>query len=435
MESGGPDELAPIQEMLTLLQQQVSGDDPLVPQVVRVLAGRLQRALAELQDQNRELEAVRVELQYQRRRYVALFDKAPDAYVVTDTSGVIRQANRAASRLLGTPAPQLSGRSLAEFVRRDDRATFESIVAGLEDQPASAELLVTPRNLPSLVVAATIVPRPHAEDRRAELWWMLRDVTDARRAQVALQEAFVRSREEVDELRDLDRWKTAFLSAAAHDIHAPLRSIEATVRALVATRDLGDARDPVQSIGDEAERLGRLLDDLLDLDRFTRGEVTARREPTDLAVLVRQAVGDAGLGEDEVRIEVTPDVVDVDPGRTGQIVTNLVRNAWTHTPRGTRIHVIARADEDRVELVVEDDGPGIPVHLHDEVFRPFVTRHAHEADRLGTGLGLSLVRLFAELHQGTASIEPTDAQGTRVVVHLPARVHEQGAAGPERDDS
>lgn len=426
MSAPGDRSLASLHEMLAILEQHaVARGDTLVHGLVGALVtavDRLASTLARLHSQNDDLLGIREELQYQRQLYVDLFHNAPEPYVVTDISGVITNANAATSRLLGTDLEGLVGRRLEEFVSHEDVATCRKFFRTLDGTSATTELVVIPANHAPVVVAATVVPRSGGTRRPPELRWMLRDVTDARRAQAALQAAFVRSQEEADELRDLDRWKDAFLAAAAHDLHTPLSIITSTVRSLSYTFELGSAAPLVERIGDEAQRVTRLLDDLLDLDRFTRGAVTADRQPTDVARLIEEAVEHAPIDLAVLQVDAQEIVADLDPDRTGQIITNLIMNASTHTPPGTPVRLLVRHVDGGVEIVVEDEGPGVPSALHEEVFHPFVTRRAHDGDALGSGLGLSLVRLFAELHQGSARMEGRPGGGTRVVVHLPARV-------------
>ena len=123
--------------------------------------------------------------------------------------------------------------------------------------------------------------------------------------------------------------------------------------------------------------------------------------------------------------EVAADVEDgltgsFDDVRLGQIVANLLANALSHTPEGTSIRVAAHATDTGVRVVVEDTGPGVPQEVVDTLFSPFVTHPAYPGARGGTGLGLALVQLYAELHGGGAHLESPEDGGARFVVDLPA---------------
>ena len=419
------EDMAHLWDAFDALRRDASRDDPVAERAIESLGTALEElatAFDELRTQNSELQRVRDELVYQEHRFQDLFHHAPEPYLVTDVRGIVRQANAAACRLLNVDEDRLSGRWLAIFLPRPQRPDFAGFLRNLGDAPASIELVVQPRDHAPVVVAAVVVPRRDDVGRGPERRWILRDVTDARRAQTALQEAFTRSQEETEELRDLDRWKDAFMAAAAHDLRSHIDAITLTGHILESEQELSAVPPLARSILTQASRLRRLLGDLLDLDRFTRGTVTAERAPTDLASLVDEVLQALPVDDHVIDVDVPHLVAQVDPGRTSQIVDNLIQNALRHTPEGTRIRVEARVVDDGIELAVEDDGPGIPPRLRDDVFRPFVTRRAHAGSNIGTGIGLSLVTLFAELHGGAARLEDGEAGGARLVVHLPARI-------------
>lgn len=238
-----------------------------------------------------------------------------------------------------------------------------------------------------------------------------------------LRDALDETNAELEHLRDLDRWKDAFLAAAAHDLRAPIGVITGAAETLLAHPDLDPSivRTLVERVRIQAARLDRLLADLFDLDRFTRGAVEAERRPTDVPALVRRVL--ATIDDHSHPVEVVtsaPITAELDALRVEQIVDNLVRNAVAHTPDGTPIRVIVSSDGRGVRVTVEDEGPGIPEEIRDRLFAPFVTHPAHADDRLGTGIGLSLVQLFAELHGGGATVEDRPGGGTRFVVELPS---------------
>lgn len=371
----------------------------------------------ELAAQNEELRGSQDELAAQRRAYEELFEFAPEPYVVTDGDGVIRRANRAASVLLEARPERLAGRPLALFVPLDDRPAFRRrllrLAAGKPDE--RWEFTLQPRGRAAVTVAALVRPATDRSGSRRMLRWMLRDVTESRRAQAALQQAFSRTAEEVEHLRDLDQWKDAFLAAAAHDLRAPLRAIDATAGALAGG---GPVEEAAERIRLQVGRLDQLITDLLDLDRFTRGSVRAERHPTDVKGLVQRVVDDVRSDSHPVDVRADAITANLDASRVAQIVANLLRNAVAHTPAGTPVHVRVSGDADRVVLVVEDEGPGVPEEIRDVLFSPFVTRPAHGDAPAGTGIGLTLVHLFAEIHGGTARYEDRPGGGARFVVEL-----------------
>lgn len=377
----------------------------------------------ELQQQNEELRATQAELAAERRAYQQLFDLAPAPYLTTDVEAVIREANQASGALLGVPTRLLPGRPLALFVPEDVRAAFRRRLLALAagDSAHGWEFPVRPRTGPPVLVTAEVLPTRGRDGEVALLRWAMRDVTDARRIQQALQEAYAETAEQYEHMQDVDRWKDAFLAAAAHDLRSPLSDISSGAETLLHHLDLDS--EPIGSLVErilrQSRRLSALLNDLLDLDRFTRGAVRADRRPTEVRGLVERVVEQLAVKDHPIDVTGREVTAELDTLRVEQIVQNLVANAATHTPRGTPIRVDIAGDPDQVVLTVEDEGPGIPADVRDKLLLPFVSAASHDGDRSGTGIGLSLVDLFAQLHGGRVRVEDRPGGGARFVVELP----------------
>jgi signal transduction histidine kinase len=181
------------------------------------------------------------------------------------------------------------------------------------------------------------------------------------------------------------------------------------------------AQQLVEKLGGNARKLDRLLSDLLDLDRLSRGILQPRLRPTDVSALVRQVLaGNDVSGGRSIRLVLSDVIVPVEPAKVERIVENLVANAVRHTPEGTPIWVRVEKVEDGVIIAVEDAGPGVPAHLHDAIFEAF--RQGTEGRRTspGVGIGLSLVARFAELHGGRAWVEDRPGGGASFKVLLPS---------------
>ncbi len=264
-----------------------------------------------------------------------------------------------------------------------------------------------------------------------QLRGLMVDITERRKAEQALQaserkylDAFRREREAAQRLRALDDMKNTFLEAVSHDLRTPLTSIlgsSVTLERSLAELPVDDAIDLVRRIASNARKLERLLGDLLDLDRLQRGIVSPQRRPTDLASLVSQAVEEtdnpAGRAID---IEADAVTVGVDGPKVERIIENLVSNALRHTSPETHIWVRAQGRDGGLLLTVEDDGDGIPEELRDEVFEPFRQAPGSAAEHSpGVGVGLSLVKRFAELHGGRAWVEDREGGGSSFRVFIP----------------
>jgi PAS domain S-box-containing protein len=248
------------------------------------------------------------------------------------------------------------------------------------------------------------------------------DVTERERADDTLREAYEREREAAERLRSVDVMKNAFLSAVSHELRTPLSAVlgfATTLQQSDLELDEEDRKTMLDRLVANAHKLHQLLVDLLDLDRTARGVLEPQRSALDLAELVLRVTEEAELGGHPVTVEAEPVLVEVDGPKVERIVENLVTNAAKYTPEGTAVRVFVRKQEDGVLIVVEDEGPGIPEALKEAVFEPFERGPDAPRRAAGTGIGLSLVARFAELHGGRAWVENLPGGGSSFRVFLP----------------
>ena len=230
-------------------------------------------------------------------------------------------------------------------------------------------------------------------------------------------------------LRELNEVKDTLLHAVSHDLKGPLAGILGSVQTLQRAEQLGLTEEERGTLLDMIEqggkKMNRLVDDLLDLDRLDRGNIQPERAPTDVGELARKIARELpGMESHPIRVEADDVLVDVDAGKVERVIENLLVNARRHTPAGTAVHIRVHGRSNGVVLVVEDEGPGIPDDLKEALFEPF--RQGVAGGR-GVGIGLSLVRKFAELHGGTAHVEDGEHGGARFVITLPGDVTEMPA--------
>ena len=267
--------------------------------------------------------------------------------------------------------------------------------------------------------------------RVPQLRGLMIDVTERRLAEEALvkserkySEAFRREREAAQRLRTLDEMKNTFLEAVSHDLRTPLTSILGSALTLEQSQlrlPPEDALDLVRRIATNARKLERLLGDLLDLDRLQRGIVSPQRRPIDLAELVRRGVEETeNLTGRPIEADAGSITVSVDAAKVERILENLLSNALRHTPADARVWVRARAEDGGVSIVVEDEGPGVPDDHKLAVFEAFRQAPGSSSGHSpGVGIGLSLVKRFAELHGGRAWLTDRDGGGAAFHVFLP----------------
>jgi signal transduction histidine kinase len=228
-----------------------------------------------------------------------------------------------------------------------------------------------------------------------------------------------------DQLRELNDMKNTLLHAVSHDLTGPLAAILGSVGTLRRAEQLQltvDQRDGLhEAIDVSGRKMDRLVNDLLDMDRIDREDLTPERESIDVGDLARRVMRECEqLGAHPVRVEADQVLIDVDGSMVERVIENLLVNAARHTPVGTPVHIGVRARADAIVLTVEDEGPGIPEELKDSLFDPF--RQGPGASGGGVGIGLSLVKKFAELHGGSAKVEDAPGGGARFVIILPGRI-------------
>jgi PAS domain S-box-containing protein len=248
-----------------------------------------------------------------------------------------------------------------------------------------------------------------ADDGSPRLWLgFFHDVTEKKEAEVELARAFELEHEVAERLRSIDEVKDTFIAAVSHDLRSPLTTILGSARTL---QELGDSLTPddrdalLGGIIVKARRLASLVDDLLDLDRLRRGAATADRIPQDLAALTTAVLGSTGLAERRpVNLRLRPVTLPLDRAMVERIIENLLTNGERHTPAHAQLWLSVTPTASGAELVLADDGPGVPPELRRTLFEPF--RQGPEAGRAGgVGVGLALVLRFAELHGGRAWVE------------------------------
>ena len=235
---------------------------------------------------------------------------------------------------------------------------------------------------------------------------------------------FIGSR--VKRLHEADRRKDDFLATLAHELRNPLAPIRAGVEIL---RIKGEAAqgDVLPMMERQLQHLTRLLDDLLDVSRITRGKVTLHLERTELAPTVQAAVEANRALVERMRHELTvslpaePVWLDADPVRLAQVFSNLVNNAAKYTPAGGRIALTATTHDREVDVTILDNGTGIPARDLESIFDLFTQLEGHASHAQGgLGVGLALVRGLVALHGGTIEVRSDGpGRGSEFRVRLP----------------
>ncbi|MBA2596146.1 MAG: HAMP domain-containing histidine kinase [Chloroflexia bacterium] len=230
--------------------------------------------------------------------------------------------------------------------------------------------------------------------------------------------------DETSRLEELDRLRADFVASISHDLRTPLTAARAAlilVDASAGAELRADERELLANARRNVERLNLLIDDLLAYNQLEAGTLRLDREPLDLRAVVTDAMAAVHplLQSREQTVEIDlpePLPCEGDPSRLEQVFLNLLANAQTHTPPGTRVTVSGQVTGDEVLVSVADDGPGIPPTELDAIFDRFFRRDAGQG---GSGLGLTIARAIVELHEGRLWAESLPGGGTNFRVALP----------------
>ncbi len=358
-------------------------------------------------------------------RIVQLMETAPVGLALVGASGQVQFANAAALDLVGAGSVEqfpwrFDGEgetaldtSLTAVARvRRTGSPVRDVKVGLP-RPDGTERVLS-------VNASPLAPSPAGRGMAISM----SDVTTERRRAVLLETALDHEQQSAEELRRVGELKDGFLRAVSHELRTPLASIfgfTETLRDHARDLDAEQQRGMLERLHTNAQRLALLLEDLLDVGRITAGVRSApHRREIDLAVLVTAIIDLLPPEGRTIEVDLEPTPAHVEPTKVERIVHNLLGNVVRHTPAGTTARVITRRQGDAAVLVVEDDGPGIPTAEREQMFEPFVQGpHASTAASPGTGVGLSLVRQFVDLHGGTVEVDEAPSGGARFTVSFP----------------
>jgi two-component system, OmpR family, sensor histidine kinase KdpD len=222
--------------------------------------------------------------------------------------------------------------------------------------------------------------------------------------------------------KESDALKSALLQSVSHDFRTPLSTIRAAVGTL-RTEPLGQPQgEAIEAIDREVAYLDRLVANLLDLSRIEAGVLQADREVFDLGDLVERTLDRFGpaLGERPVTVDISDGLVEADGPFVDAILANLVENVVRHTPPATALLIRGRVDDGRLELRVEDAGPGVAEGDLGRLFEKFYRVHGgRSARREGLGIGLAVVRGLAEATGGSVAADRSELGGLAVILQLP----------------
>jgi signal transduction histidine kinase len=252
---------------------------------------------------------------------------------------------------------------------------------------------------------------------------------EAETKQRAVLEGALRGK--IDELAEVDRRKDEFLAMLGHELRNPLAPVTTALQIMrIHENEPGRVARSREIVERQIQHMTRLIDDLLDVSRITRGKIELREQPLLLSSVIEHAIESARPLIDERGHRISLDLPSepvtflADPARLSQVFANLLNNAAKYTEVGGRIWLRARVDGNELVIGVKDDGPGLTKDLRKHAFELFMQGpQTRGRARGGLGIGLTLVRRLVELHGGTVeALSDGPGSGTEFVVRLPLRL-------------
>ncbi len=349
-----------------------------------------------LQRRIQELEAGRTQAQ-------AILDSMGEAVAALDAEGRVLWLNASAQRLLGLPSGQAAGKRLVELFRHPELGALVEEAIG-QRRPAARELRAFGPDEQLVRFQATPCD---GGPRGAALVLVAQDVTEIRR---------------------LEQMRREFVANMSHELKTPITAIKSLAETLLngAVDDPAHNRRFLGMVDDDANRLARLVDDLLELSHIESKAAPLKLQPVRVGPLIDEVAGrmQPPLRERGLTLELAlpadaPPVLG-DPERLRQIFVNLLDNAIKFNTRGGRITVRARPEQGRLRIDIEDTGIGIPAGDLPRVFERFYRADkARAREQGGTGLGLAIVKHLVDLHHGAVSAESAPGRGSTFTLLLP----------------
>ncbi|HET8874798.1 MAG TPA: PAS domain S-box protein [Casimicrobiaceae bacterium] len=354
--------------------------------------------------------------QHTRSLLASIVESSDDAIISKSLDGRITSWNASARRVFGYTAEEAVGKPITMIIppehQHEERLILERLGRG--ERIEHFETVRVAKDGRRIDVSLTISPVRDQRGRVVGASKVARDVSERKRME--------------ERLRDADRRKDEFIAMLGHELRNPLAPIR-NVAALLRRTTAGDSASAelCLMLERQVQQMTRLLDDLLDVNRITRGNIRFQRELLDLATVVQHAVEASGPIIDRrghrlhVDLPAEPLRVNGDAARLVQMLTNLLNNAAKYTPDGGRIELAVARRDASLELRVKDNGVGIALEMLPRVFDLFVQADRSGGDvQEGLGLGLTLVRVIAEHHGGVVeAVSAGPGRGSEFIVRLP----------------
>ena len=351
------------------------------------------------------------QVSYEKQRLDALLDAAADGILILNADHTIERCNVSFEKMFGEPRDQIIGKNHEDIIRWEEEPQGKT----LEDAEADGWPLTPNATLyvegdlerpipPSLPVGVTYAPMLTEDGKLRNIIMAVRDITHFRTA---------------------DEIKSTFISIVSHELRTPVALIKgyaSTLRRDDARWDKSTISDSLAVIEEEADRLSKMIDDLLDASRLQAGGLSLNRADVSLPVLAKRIAERLGTQSNKHKIVTAfPEnfpVIVADETRLGQVISNLISNAIKYAPEG-EIKISGQVRPEQVIVCVADEGPGIEAKDLPHIFDRFYRSTKAVKHTKGAGLGLYLARAIVDAHGGRIWADPKPDSGAKIYFSLP----------------
>ena len=372
----------------------------------------------------------------------AIFERSPIGIARISSEGDLLEANPVLLSMLEQDFEGMRRSIWPDLLRAHDQAAsrhrFAPLLAGIPTG-STAQVRAATGSGKWLWLQLTATSIPDSNGRPEHLLVMIEDVTTVRETSDKLADALEAQRSANTTLEKIDTTKTEFLSIVSHEFRTALTGIQGFSELI---RDGGLEPDEVRAYGgyifNDADRINRLIGDMLDLDRMESGRMTIRTGDVDINEVLSDAIARAGSAVSAVEFKSDLDprlpIVEGDRDRLIQVVSNLVNNAVKYSPDGGTVTLSSRAEEGFALISVTDTGLGIPPDEIGHVFERFRRVRSGAAQSIpGTGLGLTIVKQIVEMHGGKIWVESAVGHGSGFHFTIPLAVENATPLARKRD--
>ncbi|OOZ39449.1 hypothetical protein BOW53_11590 [Solemya pervernicosa gill symbiont] len=351
-------------------------------------------------------------LEEREGRLQAILDNAGDAIITIDSEGFIQTFNPAAEQIFGYTSIEILGVNVDRLMPEPYHSAHHGYLSNYL-RSGKRKIIGIGREVEAL-------------RKNGEVFPIDLQVTEI---MLAEERFFVGIIRDITERKKIERMKSEFISTVSHELRTPLTSIQGSL-GLITGGVAGELPPQVQSMlgiaQKNSERLIRLINDILDIEKIESGKMLFKFEPLDVVKLLEVSIeSNHGYAEKhgvELQLEHSLDSlqINVDSDRFNQVMANLISNAVKYSPERGVVRICAERNHNDVLISVIDQGSGIPAEFHDKIFMKFSQADASDTrEKGGTGLGLSIAKAIVEKHGGEISFRSESGQGAVFYFRLP----------------